>query len=181
MVDLRVVDENMADVPHDGESVGEIVVRAPWLTMGYLNNPEASEVLWGGGYLHTGDVASIDPDGYLRMADRLKDIVKSGGEWISSILLENIIMEKTGVKRTAVIAMKDVKWGERPVALVVLHPEHLGQIAEDDIRLHVASYVERGLISKIAIPENVTFADDLPLTSVGKIDKKALRAKYLGT
>ena len=86
MVDLRVVDENMADVPHDGEAVGEIVVRAPWLTMGYLNNPEASEVLWGGGYLHTGDVASIDPDGYVRIADRLKDIVKSGGEWISSIL-----------------------------------------------------------------------------------------------
>ncbi len=179
LVDLRVVNENMADVPHDGESVGEIVVRAPWLTTGYLNNPEASEVLWGGGYLHTGDVASIDPDGYLRIADRLKDIVKSGGEWISSILLENIIMEKTGVKRAAVIAMKDVKWGERPLALVVLHPEHVGQIAEDDIRLHIASYVERGLISRIAIPENVTFADDLPLTSVGKIDKKALRAIYL--
>ena len=104
MVDLRVVDENMADVPHDGEAVGEIVVRAPWLTMGYLNNPEASEVLWGGGYLHTGDVASIDPDGYVRIADRLKDIVKSGGEWISSILLENIIMEKPGVQRAAVIA-----------------------------------------------------------------------------
>ena len=180
MVDLRVVDENMADVPHDGESVGEIIVRAPWLTTGYLNNPEASEVLWGGGYMHTGDVASIDPDGYLRMADRLKDIVKSGGEWISSILLENIIMEKNGVRRAAVIARKDAKWGERPLALVVLHPEHVGQIAEEDIRLHVTSYVERGLISKIAIPENVTFADDLPLTSVGKIDKKALRAIYLG-
>ena len=114
------------------------------------------------------------------MADRLKDIVKSGGEWISSILLENIIMEKNGVRRAAVIARKDAKWGERPLALVVLHPEHVGQIAEEDIRLHVASYVERGLISKIAIPENVTFADDLPLTSVGKIDKKALRAIYLG-
>ncbi len=99
MVDLRVVDENMADVPHDGEAVGEIVVRAPWLTTGYLNNPEASEVLWGGGYLHTGDVASIDPDGYVRIADRLKDVVKSGGEWISSIQLENIIMEKPGVRR----------------------------------------------------------------------------------
>ena len=179
MVDLRVVDENMADVPHDGEAVGEIVVRAPWLTMGYLNNPEASEVLWGGGYLHTGDVASIDPDGYIRISDRLKDIVKSGGEWISSILLENIIMEKKGVRRAAVIAMKDVKWGERPLALVVLEPDHVGKIGEDDIRLHVASYVERGLISKIAIPENVTFAEELPLTSVGKVDKKKLRASYL--
>jgi fatty-acyl-CoA synthase len=178
MVDLRVVDENMADVPHDGESVGEIVARAPWLTTGYLHNPEASEVLWGGGYLHTGDVASIDPDGYVRIADRLKDIVKSGGEWISSTLLENIIMEKPGVRRTAVIPMKDVKWGERPLALVLLEPDHVGKIGEDDIRLHVASFVERGLISRIAIPENVIFVAELPLTSVGKIDKKTLRAVY---
>src|SRR5208337_386332 len=140
LVDLRVVDENMADVPHDGESVREIVVRAPWLATGYLNNPEDSELLWGGGYLHTGDVATIDPEGYIRISDRLKDIVKSGGEWISSILLENILMEKPGVQRAAVIPIKDVKWGERPHALVVLHP---GQAGEDDIRLHVASYVER--------------------------------------
>ena len=179
MVDLRVVDENMADVPHDGEAVGEIVVRTPWLTTGYLNNPEASEVLWGGGYMHTGDVASIDPDGYIRISDRLKDVVKSGGEWISSIFLENIIMEKKGVRRAAVIAIKDVKWGERPFALVVLEPDHVGKIVEDDIRLHVASYVERGLISKIAIPENITFTEDLPLTSVGKVDKKKLRQSYL--
>ncbi len=178
LVDLRIVDENMADVPHDGEAVGEIVARAPWLTTGYLNNPEASEVLWGGGYLHTGDVASIDPDGYVRIADRLKDIVKSGGEWISSIQLENMIMEKPGVQRAAVIPIKDLKWGERPMALVVLHPDHAGKIDEDDIRLHVASYVERGLISKIAIPENVTFVLELPLTSVGKVDKKKLRAKH---
>ena len=178
LVDLRVVDESMADVPLDGEAVGEIVARAPWFTTGYLNNPEASEVLWGGGYLHTGDVASIDPDGYIRIADRLKDIVKSGGEWISSIQLENIIMEKTGVQRAAVIAMKDVKWGERPHALVMLHPDHAGNVSGDDIRLHVASYVERGLISKIAIPENVTFVPELPLTSVGKVDKKTLRARH---
>ncbi len=179
MVDLRVVDESMADVPHDGEAVGEIVVRAPWLTTGYLNNPEASEVLWGGGYMHTGDVASIDSDGYLRIADRLKDIVKSGGEWISSIQLENIIMERPGVRRAAVIPIKDVKWGERPLALVTLEPDQVGKVGEDDIRLHVASYVERGLLSKIAIPENVTFVAELPLTSVGKIDKKRLRAEYL--
>ncbi|MGO9421918.1 AMP-binding enzyme, partial [Roseiarcus sp.] len=150
----------------------------PWLTTGYLNNPEASEVLWGGGYLHTGDVASIDPDGYIRVADRLKDIVKSGGEWISSIQLENIIMEKPGVKRAAVIAMKDVKWGERPLALVLLEPDQVNEVGEDDIRLHVASYVERGIISKIAIPENVTFVAELPLTSVGKVDKKKLRVAY---
>ncbi len=178
MVDLRVVDEDMAEVPHDGKATGEIVVRAPWLTTGYLNNAEASEVLWGGGYMHTGDVATIDPDGYIRIADRLKDIVKSGGEWISSILLENIIMEKPGVRRAAVVPMKDVKWGERPFALVILDPDYIGKVGEDDIRLHVASYVERGVISKIAIPENVRFVAELPLTSVGKIDKKALRANY---
>jgi acyl-CoA synthetase (AMP-forming)/AMP-acid ligase II len=179
LVDLRVVDENMADVPRDGQAVGEIVARTPWLTMGYLNNHEASEQLWGGGYLHTGDVASIDHDGYLRISDRLKDVVKSGGEWISSIALENIIMEKKGVRRVAVIGVKDVKWGERPLALVVLDANHVGKIDEDAIRLHVASYVARGLISKIAIPENVTFTEELPLTSVGKVDKKKLRDNYL--
>jgi fatty-acyl-CoA synthase len=178
LVDLRVVDENMAEVPHDGQAVGEVVARAPWLTTGYLNNPEASEILWGGGYLHTGDVASIDADGYVRIADRLKDIVKSGGEWISSIQLENLIMEKPGVKRAAVIPIRHIKWGERPLALVALHPDHVGKVGEDDIRLHVASYVERGLISKIAIPENVTFVSELPLTSVGKVDKKKLRLAY---
>ena len=175
LVDLRVVDENMDDVSHDGESVGEIVVRTPWLTMGYLNDEAASEQLWAGGYLHTGDVASIDADGYVRISDRLKDIVKSGGEWISSILLENIIMEKKGVRRAAVIGVKDAKWGERPLALVVLDPDYVGKIVEEDVRLHVASYVEKGVISKIAIPEKVAFVDDLPLTSVGKVDKKKLR------
>jgi acyl-CoA synthetase (AMP-forming)/AMP-acid ligase II len=179
MVDLRVVDENMVEVPHHGHTVSEIVVRAPWLTTGYLNNPEASEVLWGGGYLHTGDVASIDAGGYVRIADRLKDIVKSGGESISSIELENVIMEKPGILRAAVIPIKDVKWGERPLALVIVHPEHGGRIGEDDIRLHVASYVERGFVSKIAIPENVIFVAELPLTSVGKVDKKKLRADYV--
>ena len=176
LVDLRVVDENMADVPHDGKSFGEIVVRTPWLTMGYLNDEAASEQLWAGGYLHTGDVASIDADGYLRISDRLKDIVKSGGEWISSISLENIIMEKKGVRRAAVIGVKDVKWGERPLAFVVLEPDQVGRIVEEDIRLHVASYVEKGVIAKIAIPERVAFAEELPLTSVGKVDKKKLRA-----
>jgi len=178
MVDLRVVDENMTDVAHDGHAVGEIVVRAPWLATGYLNNAEASEVLWGGGYMHTEDVASIDADGYLRISDRLKDVVKSGGEWISSIALENIIMEKPGVRRVAVIPVKNVKWGERPLAIIMLDQEAIGQVNEDDIRLHVASYVERGVISKIAIPEAIAFADELPLTSVGKVDKKKLRAAY---
>ena len=180
LVDLRVVDENMTDVPHDGETIGEIVVRAPWLTMGYLNNREASESLWGGGYMHTGDVASIDAEGYIRIADRLKDIVKSGGEWISSIALENIIMEKPGVRRAAVIPDEGRQVG-RAAARRWSSSNRLtsARSSEDDIRLHVASYVERGVISKIAIPENVSFVAELPLTSVGKIDKKQLRASLL--
>ena len=133
LVDLRVVDENMADVPHDGRSFGEIVVRTPWLTTGYLNDEAACEQLWAGGYLHTGDVASIDADGYLRISDRLKDIVKSGGEWISSISLENIIMEKKGGRRAAVIGIQGAEWGERPLAFVVLEPDHVGKILEESL------------------------------------------------
>ena len=173
-----MVDSDMQDVAHDGKATGEIVARAPWLTMGYLNDPKASERLWAGGYLHTGDIGSIDPDGTVHITDRLKDIIKSGGEWISSIDLEDIILQRDGVAKAAVIAMHDDKWGERPLVLVNVQPEFKGKIGRDDIRAHVMSFVERGLISKFAVPQRVEFVDALPLTSVGKIDKKKLRAEY---
>jgi fatty-acyl-CoA synthase len=178
LVDLRIVDADMQDVPHDGKSTGEIVVRAPWLTMGYLNNPEASEQLWAGGYMHTGDVASIDPEGHLHITDRLKDIIKSGGEWISSIELEDIVLQMEGISKAAVIAVKDEKWGERPLVLLTLLPEFAGKIGKEDIRVHVASYVQKGLISKFAVPERILFVDTLPLTSVNKVDKRKLRETY---
>jgi len=178
LVDLRIVDADMADVPHDGKTPGEIVVRAPWLTMGYLNNSETSEQLWAGGYLHTGDVATWSADGNVHIVDRLKDIIKSGGEWISSIDLEDIISEKRGVRRAAVIGVRDEKWGERPLALVVLDPEVAGEVDDEAIRAHVRSYVDRGIISKFAIPERIMMVKDLPLTTVGKIDKKVLRERY---
>ena len=175
LVELRVVDSDMADVAHDGKATGEIVARAPWLTMGYLNDPEASEKLWAGGYMHTGDVGSIGPDGVVRITDRLKDIIKTGGEWISSIDLEDIILRKEGIAKAAVIASPDDKWGERPLALVTLEPEYRGRISPDASRHHVIDFVDKGLISRFAIPERVEFVDTLPLTSVGKIDKKTLR------
>jgi fatty-acyl-CoA synthase len=178
LVDLRIVDADMQDVPHDGKATGEIVVRAPWLTMGYLNNPEASEQLWAGGYMHTGDMAAIDPEGHLHITDRLKDIIKSGGEWISSIELEDIVLQIEGVSKAAVIAVKDEKWGERPLVVVALLPEFVGKIGKDEIRAQVASYVQKGLISKFAVPERIQFVDILPLTSANKIDKKQLRATY---
>ncbi|RBP10378.1 fatty-acyl-CoA synthase [Roseiarcus fermentans] len=178
LMELRVVDSDMRDVAHDGKATGEIVARAPWLATGYLNDPKASERLWAGRYLHTGDVGSIDLDGALHITDRLKDIIKSGGEWISSIDLEDIILRLEGVTRAAVIGIHDDKWGERPLVLVHLLPEFKGSIGRDEIRAHVKRSVEKGLISKFAMPDRVEFVDALPLTSVGKIDKKKLRAEY---
>ena len=181
LVDLRIVDANMADVPRDGKSDGEIVTRAPWLTMGYLNDPGASEQLWAGGYLHTGDVATWDADGCVHIVDRLKDIIKSGGEWISSIQLEDIILEKKGVLKAAVIGVRDDKWGERPMALAIVEPQFAGGVPEaqeEAIRAHVRSYTDKGVISKIAVPDRIKIVETLPLTSVGKVDKKALREMH---
>jgi fatty-acyl-CoA synthase len=182
LVDLRIVDTDMCDVPRDGKSRGEIVVRAPWLTMGYLNDPAASEQLWAGGYLHTGDVATWDADGTIHIVDRIKDIIKSGGEWVSSLQVEDIISEKSGVLKAAVIGVSDAKWGERPMALVVVEQGFAGHSSEDaeqTIRNHVKTYVDKGVISKFAIPDRVMFLEELPLTSVGKIDKAALRERHV--
>ena len=182
LVDLRIVDADMSDVPHDGKTRGEIVTRAPWLTMGYLNDPAASEQLWAGGYLHTGDVATWDADGTIHIVDRIKDIIKSGGEWVSSIQVEDIISEKSGVVKAAVIAVKDAKWGERPMALVIVEPGFAGgsaEAAEQAIRAHVKTYVDKGVISKFAIPDRVMLVKELPLTSVGKLDKAVLRERHL--
>jgi fatty-acyl-CoA synthase len=176
LVDLRVVDDNMDDLAHDGKATGEIVARAPWLTQGYLNNPEASERLWAGGYLHTQDIASIDPTGNIQITDRLKDVIKSGGEWVSSLEIENLISQYEGVSEVAVIGIKDDKWGERPVALVVL--KEGAAVTEDDIKQYVLSFSATGKISKYAVPQVVKFVDALARTSVGKINKKGLREQF---
>ena len=177
LVDLRIVDEYMHDVPHDGKASGEVVVRAPWLTQGYLNDPANSENLWHGGYLHTNDIGTIDPQGYLLITDRIKDVVKSGGEWISSLVIEDIVSQHPGVSEVAVIGMPDEKWGERPLALVVLKQESVSVVTEQLIQAHVRVWAERGAISKWAVPE-VRFVEYLDKTSVGKLDKKVLRQKY---
>jgi fatty-acyl-CoA synthase len=176
LVDLRVVDENMEELVHDGKATGEIVARAPWLTQGYLNNPEASEQLWAGGYLHTQDIANIDATGNIQITDRFKDVIKSGGEWVSSLEIENLISQYEGVSEVAVIGIKDEKWGERPVALVVL--KEGVAVTEDDIKQHVLSFSASGKISKYAVPQVVKFVDALGKTSVGKINKKWLREQF---
>ncbi len=123
LVDFRVVDIEMRDVPWDGKSQGEIVLRAPFLTQGYFKKPQASEELWAGGYLHTQDVAVVAPDGSVQIVDRMKDVIKTGGEWVSSIEVESLIVEVPGVQECAVIGVKDEKWGERPMAFVVCKPD----------------------------------------------------------
>jgi fatty-acyl-CoA synthase len=177
-VQLRVVDADMDDVPHDGASQGEVVVRAPWLTQGYLGETDRSEELWRGGWLHTGDVGVIDADGYLKIVDRIKDVVKTGGEWVSSLDIEDLILRVPGVAEAAVVGLPDEKWGERPVALVIVKSGAAAP-TEEAIRQHVAQFAGRGTISKYAVPDRVHFVDAIPKTSVGKLDKKVIRAKLV--
>jgi fatty-acyl-CoA synthase len=174
-VQLRIVDADMKDVPHDGASQGEVVVRAPWLTQGYLHDAERSAELWRGGWLHTGDVGTIDAEGYLRIVDRIKDVVKTGGEWVSSLDIEDLVLRAPGIVEAAVVGVPDDKWGERPVAFVVRKPDH--DTSEDAIRRHVQAFADRGTISKFAVPDRVYFVDAIPKTSVGKLDKKVIRAQ----
>jgi len=177
LVQIRTVDDAMNDVPRDGVSAGEIVVRAPWLTQGYLHDPANSEKLWAGGWLHTGDIGMIGPDGYLKITDRLKDVIKTGGEWVSSVDLEDMLWQMPQIAETAVIGVPDPKWSERPLAIVVLRDDKT--VEPEQVRTHLMGFVSRGLLSKFGVPERVVVADDIPKTSVGKIDKKALRQLYV--
>jgi fatty-acyl-CoA synthase len=178
LVDLRIVDSDMKNVPHDGTSAGEIVLRAPWLTQGYFNNPEGSEQLWAGGYLHTSDIAVIDANGYVHITDRIKDVIKTGGEWVSSLQIEDLISQCAGVAEAAVIGVKDDKWGERPLALVVKRASDANGVSAAIIKDHLKVFADKGVISKYGIPEKILFIDSIPKTSVGKINKMELRKRY---
>ncbi len=172
---IEIFDTSGNPLPHDGKSTGEVVVRSPWLTKGYIKDPEKSEQLWENGWLHTGDIGYIDTEGYLQITDRLKDVIKSGGEWISSLELEDIASRHPGVTEAAVIGMPDEKWGETPMALVVLKDEYKGAVTEDELKKHYARFVEKGEIPKYGIPGHIKFVDEIAKTSVGKLDKKKLR------
>ncbi|MDB5393681.1 MAG: long-chain fatty acid--CoA ligase [Rhodospirillales bacterium] len=178
LVDIRLVDTSLNEVPHDGKTPGEIVVRAPWLTQGYVDNAEASEQLWAGGYLHTDDIGIIEPSGYLRIVDRMKDVIKTGGEWVSSAQIEDLISQCKGVSEAAVIGVKDEKWGERPLALVVGDAQAGDDLSDTRIKTHLNDFANAGVISKYGIPDKILFVKALPRTSVGKFDKNELRQKY---
>ncbi|MDA8407682.1 MAG: fatty acid--CoA ligase [Deltaproteobacteria bacterium] len=175
LVNLKIVDSKGNAVPHDGVTTGEIVVRTPWLTQGYFKSPEKSEELWKDGWLHTGDVANIDSEGYVKITDRVKDVIKTGGEWISSLELESLISQHPSVSEVAVIGVPDEKWGERPVALVVLGPDHT--FSEDILRAYMQGLADKGAISKWAIPDRFYHVQEIPKTSVGKLNKKVIRQK----
>jgi fatty-acyl-CoA synthase len=176
LVGMHLVDEEMNAIPADGESTGEIVLRAPWLTQGYLKDHHNSEQLWRGGYLHTGDVANVDNADYFKITDRAKDVIKIAGEWVSSLELEDLLAQHETVSEVAVIGMPDDKWGERPLALVVAGDS---PPTEKELVSFVKSFVDSGRLTRHVLMLKVLLVDEIAKTSVGKIDKKLLRQKHI--
>jgi len=178
LVELRVVDEKLNDIPKDNKTTGEVVVRAPWLTSGYIKDKDASIELWKGGYMHTGDVGYIDETGSLVITDRIKDVIKSGGEWISSLQIEDIVSQCEEVKEVAAIGVPDEKWGERPILIISTdNTVHKTEIISN-VQKKINEQIELGFISKWAMPDRVVFVNEIDKTSVGKINKKLLREKF---
>jgi fatty-acyl-CoA synthase len=171
-VEMRITDpETRAELPWDGQAAGEVEVRGPWVARQYYRTDEPGEQFSPDGWLRTGDVGAISPDGYLRLLDRTKDLVKSGGEWISSVELENLIMGHPAVAEAAVIAAHHPKWIERPLACVVVKPDQ--SLSKDELLAFMAESLDRW-----QLPDDVIFIDEVPKTSVGKFSKKTLRDKY---
>lgn len=176
LVSARVVNDAMEDVPHDGLTRGELVLRAPWLTPCYVGDEAASAELWRGGWLHTQDIATIDEYGTIRIRDRIKDVIKTGGEWIDSILIEDLLAGVEGVREVSVIAVPDARWGERPLALIVVDDSVV--LSLDQLNAPIESMVATGEISRYARLDRFEAVSELPRTSVGKIDKKLLRQRF---
>lgn len=171
-IDIRLVDGNGNDAPWDGVTQGEICVRGPWVTTSYHGmSPEDSADRFIDGWWRSGDVGTIDSDGYLKLTDRIKDVIKSGGEWISSIDMENLLTNHPSVAEAAVVGIQHPKWQERPFVLVILNPG--AQITLDEIQEHLSS-----AFAKWQLPEAFEIVTAIPKTSVGKIDKKTIRSSY---
>ncbi|PCH61465.1 MAG: long-chain fatty acid--CoA ligase [SAR86 cluster bacterium] len=167
-LEAEIFDENWQRLPHDGEAVGELLVRGPWVASEYYNDPQPDK--FHDGWLVTGDVAKIDSGEYILISDRSKDLIKSGGEWISSVDLENHIVALTAVQQAAVVAQPHPRWDERPVALVVLAKGK--SIEQNEILEHCIE-----IFAKWQLPDEILFVETIPLTATGKIDKKAIRAQ----
>ncbi|UCD00828.1 MAG: long-chain-fatty-acid--CoA ligase [Promethearchaeota archaeon] len=171
-LDIKIVDEEGNELPHDGTSSGELLLRGPWITRSYYNAPETQISFTEDGYFKTGDAGSLDSEGYLKITDRIKDVIKSGGEWISSIDMENALVSHPGVLEAAVIGIPHPKWDERPLALVVLR-EGFESIKKDEIHEHLGN-----TFAKWQLPDEILFVKSIPRTTVGKLNKKVMRMKY---
>ncbi|MGD9240908.1 MAG: long-chain-fatty-acid--CoA ligase, partial [Desulfobacterales bacterium] len=178
LAEFEVFDAQGKTLPHDGESSGEVVMRSPWLTQSYFKEPEKTKELWRSGWLHSGDVGYIDAEGYLQITDRIKDVIKSGGEWISSLDLENLISQHEAVLESAAIGLPDEKWGERPLMVVILKPEYKDKVSAEDLMQFMKKFTDEGKLPKYAVPDRYEFVEQIPKTSVGKLDKKALRKSF---
>jgi fatty-acyl-CoA synthase len=167
---MRVVDDAGNEVPHDGVAMGRLLVKGPWVASNYYKEDPSAEK-FPDGWLDTGDVATLDAEGYMAIADRSKDLVKSGGEWISSVDLENAIMALSEVAEAAVIAINHPRWQERPLACVVV--KQGAAVTKEQIYDHLGKS-----FAKWWMPDDIVFIEAVPKTSVGKFDKKALREKF---
>lgn len=175
LVNMRIIDDNGRFLPHDGKAMGEVVVRTPWLTQGYLHEPDKSGELWANGWMHTGDVGSIDSGYTLQIRDRIKDVIKTGGEWVSSLDIENLISQHPDIELSAVIGLPDDEWGERPHAVVTVREG--AQVDQQAVAEFMQKFVDEGHIEKWAIPDTIKVVDEIPRTSVGKVDKKLIRSQ----
>ncbi len=170
-VDMKIIDDKGKVLPHDGEAAGELCVRGPWITSGYYNTDEGDAQFMADGWFRTGDVAKIDASGYLHLVDRVKDLIKSGGEWISSIDLENLAMGIVGVKEAAAVPARHEKWGERPVLIIVR--EEGAALDEAGVRDYLKDH-----LSSWMMPDAIVFVEQLPHTATGKLLKRQLREDY---
>jgi acyl-CoA synthetase (AMP-forming)/AMP-acid ligase II len=171
-VEMRIVNDRGDELPWDGATMGEVQVRGPWVIKQYFKVERTPDQFTADGWFRTGDVATISPDGYMNITDRTKDLIKSGGEWISSVALENALMAHPSVMEAVVIAVPDAKWGERPLAAVVPAPG-VETISEADLFDHLISH-----FAKYQLPDRIVTIEAVPKTSVGKFDKKVLRQQY---
>ena len=171
-LEMRLVDDEGKDLPWDGEQRGELLFKGPWIADSYYNDPRSEETFIDGWY-HSGDIASLDANGHIQIGDRVKDMVKSGGEWISSVELETAIIGHPGVLEAAVIAIPHERWVERPLACVVPNSEFQGKLQKGEVLDFI-----RDRFASWWMPDDVVFIDEIPKTSVGKMDKKVLRERY---
>jgi len=174
-IEVMIVDEKGNALPWDGKSMGELLIRGAWVVDEYFKDPEATKRSFAGGWLRTGDLAVIDGEGYIEIVDRIKDVIKSGGEWISSVKIENEAMAHPAVLEATAIAVPHPRWGERPLLIVKLRPEFRDRISKEDI---LGFLSER--LPKWWVPNDLVFVDEIPKTGTGKFDKKTLRNMFWG-